>query len=202
MSLEHVLAWAASTPWAIEPSYARTMLAVLARRASGERCADVDIQAVTHGRTHPGEASQRRGIAVIPVFGIIAQHASMVNDISGPRGTSTESIARDVIQATDDPHVEAIVLNVHSPGGSVFGLEELHRTISARADVKPIVAVANSFAASAAYFIASAASSVSVTPGGMVGSIGTISLHEDLSVALDTRRLGRNAADSRASRTR
>jgi signal peptide peptidase SppA len=50
---------------------------------------------------------------------------------------------------------------------------------------KPIVAVANSMAASAAFWIASAADQVSVTPSGQVGSIGVFAAHEDISGRLE-----------------
>jgi signal peptide peptidase SppA len=48
---------------------------------------------------------------------------------------------------------------------------------------KPIVAVANSVAASGAYWLAAAADQLYVTPGGMVGSIGVYMLHMDLTQA-------------------
>ena len=50
---------------------------------------------------------------------------------------------------------------------------------------KPILASVNSQAASAAYWLASQATSVSITPGGAVGSIGIFMLHADMSRALD-----------------
>jgi signal peptide peptidase SppA len=45
--------------------------------------------------------------------------------------------------------------------------------------------VANTLAASAAYWLASAASELVVTPSGEVGSIGVFAIHEDYSAALD-----------------
>ena len=82
-----------------------------------------------------------------------------------------------------EPSISAIVLDVDSPGGSVFGVEELATEIRAARGTKPVVAVANSMAASAAYWIASQADELVITPGGMVGSIGVLTAHEDISKA-------------------
>jgi ClpP class serine protease len=51
--------------------------------------------------------------------------------------------------------------------------------------VKPIFAVANTMACSAAYHIASQATEMSVTPSGYVGSIGVYMLHVDYSSMLE-----------------
>lgn len=50
---------------------------------------------------------------------------------------------------------------------------------------KPVFAIANSLAASGAYWIATAASEFYVTPGGEVGGIGVHDIHTDLSRALE-----------------
>ena len=46
---------------------------------------------------------------------------------------------------------------------------------------RSVVAIADTMAASAAYYIASAAEHVVITPSGSVGSIGVIAAHEDIS---------------------
>ena len=102
-----------------------------------------------------------------------------MTQISG--GTSTERFSCDLKQAVDDPGIKAIVIDVDSPGGSVFGVEELASEIRAATEKKYIVAVANSLAASAAYWIGSAASEMVMTPGGEVGSIGVYTVHQDYS---------------------
>ena len=47
------------------------------------------------------------------------------------------------------------------------------------ASLKPIISVANTAANSAAYYLASQASKMYVTPSGQVGSIGTFVVHTD-----------------------
>jgi signal peptide peptidase SppA len=124
-------------------------------------------------------------IAVISVFGIIAQHAAQVDDISGPGGTSTERVTRSFRSAINDPSVKAIVLHIDSPGGNVHGVQALFDEIISARGNKPIVAQVNSLAASAAYWIACACDEIVVTPGGQVGSIGVYGLHRDVSKAAD-----------------
>ncbi|HEV2064048.1 MAG TPA: S49 family peptidase, partial [Thermoanaerobaculia bacterium] len=72
-----------------------------------------------------------------------------------------------------------------SPGGEVYGADEAATVIRGVRASKPVVAVANSLAASAAYYLASQANELLVTPSGEVGSIGVYAVHEDWSAALD-----------------
>jgi len=120
-------------------------------------------------------------VGVLPLVGVIAQHMDLLTDMSG--GTSTDRFAADFRALRDDPEIKAIVIPIDSPGGGVYGVDELAAEIRASRGAKPIVAVADSQAASAAYWIASAADRFVVTPGGDVGSIGVLGLHTDLSGA-------------------
>jgi signal peptide peptidase SppA len=126
---------------------------------------------------------RRESVAVILVRGILAQRANLVDDICGPGSTSTEVLDQAVRAAAADPSVRSIVLDIDSAGGSVYGVQELHATILRARAAKPIAAVANAQALSAAYWIASAAHEVFVTPSGMVGSIGVYMAHVDTSKA-------------------
>ena len=105
----------------------------------------------------------------------------MVDDISGPGGTSTERLGHQIDAAVNDDSIKTIILDIDSPGGSVAGVPEVADKIFKARDKKPVVAVANSMAASAAYWIGSAAQELVVIPSGMVGSIGVISAHTDVS---------------------
>jgi signal peptide peptidase SppA len=98
-------------------------------------------------------------------------------------GTSTEQFGKAFQAALVDPEVSAIVIDIDSPGGSVFGVAELGRLIYDARGQKPVIAQANSLTASAAYWIASQSDEVVVTPSGEVGSIGVIAHHQDISVA-------------------
>jgi len=82
-------------------------------------------------------------------------------------------------QAMADPDVSAVVFDIDSPGGEASGVMEFSDEIFAARGEKPIYAVANPDAFSAAYAIASAADRVFLLPSGTVGSIGVIAVHVD-----------------------
>jgi len=98
-------------------------------------------------------------------------------------GTSITGFRAAFRQALRDPSVSAIIFDVDSPGGTIDGVPELADEIFAARGRKPMVAVANTQMASAAYWIASAADEIVVTPSGSVGSIGVLTAREDLSRA-------------------
>jgi signal peptide peptidase SppA len=77
------------------------------------------------------------------------------------------------------------VLHIDSPGGSVYGVQELSQTIYGSRGSKPIVGIVNCLAASAAYWIGCQADRLVCTPSGDVGSIGVFSMHEDWSKAME-----------------
>lgn len=184
MKYEHILAEVARRPWAILPEKFHAIAAFLALAASGVKLSEEEIRAAINAgpRVTPNTPGS---VALIPVQGIISHRAPMMSDISGPGGTSTEKIAAQFRQAMADPGCKAIVFDVDSPGGSVDGVPELVEEIRAGRKDKKSVAVANTFAASAAYWIASAAGELVCAPSGQVGSIGVFAAHEDLSKALE-----------------
>lgn len=122
---------------------------------------------------------QAGSIAILPLRGTIVHRANLISEFSG--GTSAEMFSAQLRQVLADPNVKAIVIDVDSPGGSVGGIDELSTEIFKARSQKPIVAVANSLAASAAFWIASAASELVVIPSGLVGSIGVVAVHRDVS---------------------
>jgi signal peptide peptidase SppA len=85
--------------------------------------------------------------------------------------------------AMDDEEVSTVVLNIDSPGGLVDLVPEVAAEIRGARGAKPIVAVANTRASSAAYWLASQADELAVTPSGEVGSVGVYLLHTDWSGA-------------------
>jgi signal peptide peptidase SppA len=109
------------------------------------------------------------------------QRASQLGPCEG--GTGAQEISNALSAALADETVSQVLLEIDSPGGSVFGIAELGEQI--RAANKPVVGIANSMAASAAYWLLAQCSEAYVTPGGMVGSIGVYTAHEDVSKAME-----------------
>jgi signal peptide peptidase SppA len=120
------------------------------------------------------------GIAVIPIYGTLVRRTQGLEAQSGL--TSYAGIAMALDAALADPNVAAIVLDIDSPGGESSGVFDLADRIRAATATKPVWAVANDMAFSAAYALASAASRLIVSRTGGVGSIGVIAMHVDQSV--------------------
>jgi signal peptide peptidase SppA len=175
-------------PWAITPSALELMLEIVDRRIAGMDIEPDEKQARVDAARRPETLSPPPpgAIAVLPIYGIVSHRMHLMRNVSSS-GTSTEAVAAAFRQVVRDPDVGAVVLDVDSPGGSVFGVQELADEIHAARGTKPVVAVASSVAASAAYWIASQADELVVTPSGEVGSIGVIAAHDDVSKAAETK---------------
>lgn len=180
-----ILRAVASTPWAILPARMADIIDVLTFQAGGGKLsADEVREYMEMAAARPARKANAGGVAVLGLRGIIAHRAEQVDDISGPGGTSVEGFRNRFRDALASSQVGSVVIDVDSPGGSVDGVQELAEEIHASRGDKPIVAVANTLAASAAYYLASQADEVVVTPSGEVGSIGVFAAHEDVSDAL------------------
>jgi signal peptide peptidase SppA len=167
------------TPWAILPSTLEAIKHFVALRAQGVKLEDEEIQArIGAGPAHK-QPSQQGVVAVLPIYGVITPKADLMSDISG--GTSVQTFAADFRSVLADDAVKAIVLDVDSPGGQTDLISEMASEIRAARGTKPIVAVANTMAASAAYWLATQADELVVTPSGSVGSVGVFAAHEDIS---------------------
>jgi capsid assembly protease len=180
-----------STPWALMPERLKAMAGVIHRWSAGEPPADEVIfqvnadRLVRETRKQFASSSSGTGIAVLPLYGVVTQRGNMVDDISGPGSTSTQQFTSALRQVLADDSVGQILIDIDSPGGSVYGVSELASEIVKARSQKPVIAVANSLAASAAYWIGCSASEFYVTPGGEVGSIGVWQAHFDYSKALE-----------------
>jgi signal peptide peptidase SppA len=179
------------TPWAIEPATLASIQSVLERWAFGTKLSPAEIRAAI-GDAPEAAAARRAQVAqasggsvkIIPIYGVLTHRAYAATSVSQSL-TSVEALAREFKAAAADPSVSAIVMDIDSPGGSVFGVQELADVLASVRSVKPLVAVANNTAASAAYWLAAQANEVVVTPSGMVGSIGVIVPHADMSAAYE-----------------
>ena len=120
------------------------------------------------------------GIAVLPIYGTLVRRTVGLEAASGL--TSYQDLSAQLDAAIADTSVAAIVLDIDSPGGESGGVFDLADRVRAAARVKPIWALANDMAYSAAYALGSAASRFFVTRTGGVGSIGVIAMHADQSV--------------------
>lgn len=169
------------TPWAILPEKLEVIVAVVTRYFSGEKLTAEEVQMQVHGATRPSERITG-SVAVLPLFGTIVPRANFFTNTSG--ATSAELFGKRFDELVADTNVGAIIIDVDSPGGQVGGVDEVSKKIFESRGKKPIIAVANHLAASAAYWIATAADELVITPSGEVGSVGVYAIHEDISESL------------------
>jgi signal peptide peptidase SppA len=124
-------------------------------------------------------ASPTPGIAILPIHGSLVRRTLGMEAESGL--LSYQAIQIGLAAALADPSVAGILLDVDSPGGEAGGVFDLADRIAAAAKVKPVWAIANESAFSAAYALASAASRLVVTRTAGIGSVGVIAMHIDQS---------------------
>lgn len=173
--LPHLASRLFGTPLLVHRAKLDVILAVM-----GERLG-LAVPAVDLALPAPKPATATpAGIAVIPVHGTLVKRSLGLEAASGL--TSYGEIAAMLDSALADPQVSGILLDIDSPGGEASGSFELARRVREATAIKPVWAVANDAAYSAAYAIAASAQRLFVTETGGVGSIGVIALHVDQSV--------------------
>ena len=79
-----------------------------------------------------------------------------------------------IAELRDDDAVKAVVLRIDSAGGTAVGGEALYLSLRSLAEVKPVVAVLGTTAASAAYMAALAANRMLAREASLTGSIGVL----------------------------
>ena len=197
MNFPHLATRLFNVPIAIRPEKAEIVMAALADRLGIARLfrpngesAPLSAEALGYEDEDDGPDQQAdrgydlvAGVAVIPVCGTLVQRTGTLRPYSGMSGY--DGIRQNFLTALADPAVEAIVLDVDSPGGEVAGCFDLVDTIYSARGMKPIWSVLNEHAYSAAYAIASAADRITVPRTGGTGSVGVICMHVDMSKALD-----------------
>lgn len=180
MKYLHILSAFAAEPLAIQKEKLAAITSFLIFKAEGGAFGSDELAARVTKKREAEIVERPGGVAVIPVYGVLAQRMDMFSEISG--GTSYQALRKAVHAALADEDVKAVVLDIDSPGGTVPGTDELATELRAlRGGDKPIIAQVNSLAASAAYWIASAADEIVVTPSGRAGSIGIYTSHDDIS---------------------
>ena len=169
------------TPLLVARPKLEVILGVVARKLAGDTLATPPPANVDAGMT--GGLQNLEGIAVLPVLGTLVRRSSYIGAASGL--TSYHDIEAMAEHAFADPMVKAVLLEIDSSGGEaggVFDLAQRLRTL-AQSSGKPLWAIADEAALSAAYAIACAADRLWLTRTAEVGSIGVVAVHVDESVA-------------------
>lgn len=116
---------------------------------------------------------------------IVSMDGPLMKGDSKFGGTNTVRMRRALRAASADSDVKGILVYADTPGGHVSGTAEVADDIRAIGKQMPIHVHADDLLASAGYWIASAASQISINAMGRAGSIGVVAVIEDTSKAME-----------------
>lgn len=197
MKYPHLAARIFNTPLLIHPQKLDAIIAGLGPRlldtsilnTAGAQSLDLQTIAPEMFSTRKGERSAERGYRIVDGVAVVGINGALVHRSRFLMADSSfllgyNDIAADIEDAMANSDVHAVLLNFDSPGGEVQGAFELAERIYALRGQKPMKAIADGMAASAAYLGGSAADELVITRTGYAGSIGVVMRHVDFSRAL------------------
>ncbi|WP_057719939.1 S49 family peptidase [Escherichia coli] len=188
-NLSHIIAAAFNEPLLLEPAYARVFFCALGREmgAASLSVPQQQVQLDAPGmlaETDEYMAGGKRparvyrvvnGIAVLPVTGTLVYRLGGMRPFSGMTGY--DGIVACLQQAMADSQVRGVLLDIDSPGGQAAGAFDCADMIYRLRQQKPVWALCNDTACSAAMLLASACSRRLVTQTSRIGSIGVMMSH-------------------------
>lgn len=189
--LTHIADRVLNRPLLITPEKAQVVISILGNRLgvnapSADRFEGDHFQRDQDGRVDYATMSPypvtHEGTAVLSIVGSLVNRGAYVGASSGV--VSYEGIKHQLKHAAGNPTVRNVILDLQSPGGEAVGAFEAAEQVRLLAVVKPVTAIVNGMAASAAYAIASGATEIVTTETGVNGSIGVVLLHADFSKQL------------------
>ncbi|HFF9407536.1 TPA: S49 family peptidase [Escherichia coli] len=188
-NLPHIAAAAFNEPLLLEPAYARVFFCALGKEmgagslavpqqavqldADGMQLAVTDYMA---GGQRPAKSYQvKNGIAILPVSGTLVHKLGTLRPYSGMTGY--DGLTARLQMAVNDPDVRGILLDIDSPGGQAAGAFDCADMIYRLREQKPVWALCNDMACSAAMLLAAACTRQLVTQTAKIGSIGVMMAH-------------------------
>ena len=188
-NLSHIIAAAFNEPLLLEPAYARVFFCALGREigAASLSVPQQQVQLDAPGmlaETDEYMAGGKRparvyrvvnGIAVLPVTGTLVHRLGGMRPFSGMTGY--DGMVACLQQAMADSQVRGVLLDIDSPGGQAAGAFDCADMIYRLRQQKPVWALCNDTACSAAMLLASACSRRLVTQTSRIGSIGVMMSH-------------------------
>ena len=136
-----------------------------------------------------------RALAVVALAGVVAAAVGRFHGAVGGDVIARIDIEGLIVQddrrletlsdLASDPSVRAVILRIDSPGGTVVGGETLYRTVLELGEKKPVVAVMDGLATSAAYMTAIASDRIFAREGTITGSVGVLMQATEVTRLLD-----------------
>ncbi|MEN7343480.1 MAG: S49 family peptidase [Pseudomonadota bacterium] len=150
--------------WAINPSAVDQLHSLMANS---------DLSSVDAARNTNGIGYKFQGsTGCIDIVGPIFRHENLWTRLG--YAVSLEDVLGELAAIARDPAMDSVVLNIDSPGGQANGINEAAQMIRSVASKKPVTAYVGGMAASAAYWLASAADRIVVDETAFLGSIGVV----------------------------
>lgn len=130
--------------------------------------ADDDLNLASPEEVAAAETTKNSSQQKIAVFYAVGEIAE-----SGGNGVDARMLTREIIEASTDDDVKAVVLRVNSPGGSGFGSEQIWAALEeVKKAGKPFAVSMSGYAASGGYYISCGADRIFAEPTTITGSIG------------------------------
>lgn len=204
--MPHIAARLFNQPLMVDPGKLAAILVGIGGRVVEGGILLPDVQAIDHtafARGRPSDSMGKVGdplgrstegrriysmygnVAVLPVEGTLVHKGRWIGQSSGE--TSYEGLNALINRARNDSSVKGVVFEVDSFGGEVAGAFETAAMIRDLSAAKPTLAILTDFALSAGYLMASQARQVVMPETGAAGSIGVVTMHVDMSKALEQR---------------
>jgi len=202
MNCERLLRAIAREPWYMDEAYFMMALQAMAAGRVFLESGRITINMAEVADQAPADEPGSNLLSTAGEVGVV--------DIKGTIGIGWDDFEKkylgvvdchDVVAAVgslvSDENIDAIVLNIDSPGGFVVGTQEAAERIAEFKQAKPIVAFTEGMMCSAAYFLGSGCDAIYSTKSALVGSIGVYmplldmsGLYEKLGLKLELFRTG------------
>lgn len=168
--------------WAIDPAIGRSMFSQAAAHnwqahVTESRNVEASINRNAPMNLHTSQTSNKTTIAMISMRGTLMKQASSME-----QSTSSIRLRQQIREAVNDDSVDAILLMIDSPGGTVAGTQDLANEVIRAKASKPVVTYFEDLGASAAYWVGSSSDAVYANnKTALIGSIGTFMALYDMS---------------------
>ena len=191
MKYPHLAAQIFNVPLLIHPQKLDAIIAGLGERLLGakveleaaEATLPAEMFSTRRGKRSDAGYQVKDGVAVIFADGALV-HRTRFEMADSSYFLGYDYLASQLETAMDDPDVHAVLQVFDSPGGEVAGAFEYGDRIHALRGKKPMWAIADNMAASAAFLSGSAFEQLAITSTAYAGSIGVVMRHVDFSRAL------------------
>jgi signal peptide peptidase SppA len=197
MKFPHIAARIFNTPLLVHPQKLDAIIAGLGGRITGRELVLDTLEATEDGiapemfTTRRGErikAAGWPGYNVVDGVAVVSANGALVHktklDANSDLLLGYNDLAANIEHAMDNPDVHSVLQVWDSPGGEAQGAFEFAQRMFDLRGKKPMWAISDGMAASAAFLGSSAAEHLAVTSTGYAGSIGVVMRHVDFSRAL------------------